>query len=82
MLDKDPTTELHPTPTLVILLTIYLPGSGGTRSLIPALRRQRQADLCEFKAVLIYKVPGQPGQHRETLSQYIYFFFHMYNPST
>jgi hypothetical protein len=29
--------------------------------LLPALRRQRQADLCEFKASLVYKVsPGQP----------------------
>ena len=24
--------------------------------LIPALRRQRQADLCEFKASLVYRV--------------------------
>ena len=35
--------------------------------LIPALRKQRQEDLCEFKASLIYTVraPGQP----ETLSE-------------
>jgi hypothetical protein len=30
--------------------------------LIPALWRQRQADLCEFEASLVYKVsPVQPG---------------------
>jgi hypothetical protein len=29
--------------------------------LIPVLRRQRQVDLCEFKASLVYKAnPGQP----------------------
>ncbi|KAM7327523.1 hypothetical protein ACRRTK_013890 [Alexandromys fortis] len=32
-----------------------LPGSGDT-SLIPALGRQRQADLCEFEASLMYRV--------------------------
>jgi len=38
--------------------------------LIPALGRQRQVDLCEFEVSLVYKVsPGQPGLHRETLSQ-------------
>jgi hypothetical protein len=36
--------------------------------LIPALRRQRQADF-EFEASLVYRVPGQPGLHRETLSR-------------
>jgi hypothetical protein len=31
--------------------------------LIPALGRKRQADLCEFEIILVYKVnPGQPGQ--------------------
>jgi hypothetical protein len=32
-------------------------------SLIPALRRQRQVDLCELDAMLIYRerVPGQLG---------------------
>jgi hypothetical protein len=37
--------------------------------LIPSFGRQRQADLCEFKARLVYKAnPGQPGLlHRETL---------------
>jgi hypothetical protein len=30
--------------------------------LIPALRRQRQADFYEFKASFVYKaIPGQPG---------------------
>ena len=34
---------------------------------ISALRRQRQADLCEFKPSLVYRVPGQaPKLHRET----------------
>ena len=28
--------------------------------LIPALRKQRQADLSEFEASLVYRVPGQP----------------------
>jgi hypothetical protein len=36
--------------------------------LILAVGRQRQADLCEFKAKLVYRVLGQPGLHRETLS--------------
>lgn len=32
--------------------------------------RQRQEDLCEFKATLVYIViPGQPRLHSETLSQ-------------
>ena len=35
--------------------------------LIPALERQRQTDLCEFKASLVYR-PGQWG-YWETLSQ-------------
>jgi hypothetical protein len=35
--------------------------------LIPALGRQRQADLCEFQDSLIFKASsGQPGLHRET----------------
>jgi hypothetical protein len=38
-------------------------------SLTPGLMRQRQTDLSEFKASLVYRVtPGQPGL-RETLSQ-------------
>ena len=35
-------------------------GSGGT-PLIPALGRQRQADLYEFKASLIYRVSSRTG---------------------
>ena len=31
-------------------------------SLIPALRRQRQLDLCEFKASLAYRVEFQDNQ--------------------
>jgi hypothetical protein len=39
--------------------------------LIPALRRQRQVFLCEFKTNLVYReqVSKQPGLHREILSQ-------------
>ena len=36
--------------------------------MIPALRRQRQADLCEFEASLIFIVPGQQELHKETPS--------------
>ena len=41
--------------------------------MIPALGRQRQADLSEFEASLVYEtVPRQPGLlHRKTLSQKI-----------
>jgi hypothetical protein len=38
-------------------------------TLILALGRQRQVDLCEFKARLVYRVPEWPGLHRKTLSQ-------------
>jgi hypothetical protein len=35
-----------------------------------AFWRQRQADICEFEASLFYRSSsGQPGLHRETLSQ-------------
>jgi hypothetical protein len=34
---------------------------------IPALKRQRKADLCECEASLVYIVPGQPELHSETL---------------
>jgi hypothetical protein len=38
--------------------------------LTPALQRQKQEDLCEFKASLVYRVNSEkPGLHRETLSQ-------------
>jgi hypothetical protein len=30
--------------------------------LIPALRRQRQADLCEFEASLVYRVSSRTTQ--------------------
>jgi hypothetical protein len=45
-------------------------GEGHT-ILIPALRRQRQEDLCEFKDRLIYRVSSRTvsqGLHREILS--------------
>jgi hypothetical protein len=35
----------------------------------PSTQGQRQADLFKFEANLVYRVPGQPGLHRETLSQ-------------
>jgi hypothetical protein len=37
--------------------------------LIPALRGDRGRWISEFEASLIYRVQGQPGLHRETLSQ-------------
>jgi hypothetical protein len=39
--------------------------------LIPALRKQRQAVVCEFKASLVYKWSSRvhPGLPREILSQ-------------
>jgi hypothetical protein len=38
--------------------------------LITAHRRQKQVDLCEFKASLVYKMSlGQSKLHRETVSQ-------------
>ena len=39
--------------------------------LIPALRRQRQGNLCEFKASLVYKSKFQDRcqSYRETLSK-------------
>ena len=33
--------------------------------LIPALRRQRQADLCEFKASLVYRVSSRAAKSRQ-----------------
>jgi hypothetical protein len=40
-------------------------------SLIPALGRQRQVDLCEFEVSLIYKVNSRTDGllHRETMSK-------------
>lgn len=32
-----------------------------------ALRKKRQADLCDFKASLLYRVTRQPGVHSEIL---------------
>jgi hypothetical protein len=38
--------------------------------LISALKRQRQAELCEFKASLVYIVSlGQPELHRKNKKQ-------------
>jgi hypothetical protein len=30
---------------------------------------EAEAGISEFESTLVYKVPGQPGLHRETLSQ-------------
>jgi hypothetical protein len=41
--------------------------------LIPALRRQRQADLCEFEARLAYKVSSRTarvGTQQNSVSKY------------
>lgn len=39
---------------------------GGDGSLIPALGRPRQVDVCEFKAhYKVYRVPRKPELHRE-----------------
>ena len=35
----------------------------------PSMRRQRQVDLRESEAGLLYLVPGQLGLHSETLSE-------------
>jgi hypothetical protein len=36
---------------------------------VPALKRQRQVDLHEFKASLVYRMSSVYPGHRETLSQ-------------
>lgn len=36
--------------------------------LIQGVGRQRQDNLCEYKAILVYVVPGQPGLYSETLN--------------
>jgi hypothetical protein len=41
-----------------------------TTLLVPALGRQRQLNLCEFKASLVYRqFAREPGLYRETLTQ-------------
>ena len=37
--------------------------------LIPVLGKQRQTDLCEFKASLVYITSSRPARDTETLSQ-------------
>jgi hypothetical protein len=48
--------------------------------LVPVFRRQRQGDLYEFEASLVYRVPGQPGLHRDPVlkNQYICMCICMY----
>lgn len=48
--------------------TIKLAG-GGTCLLIPALGRQRQEDLCECMASLVYIESLKPAKTAKTLSQ-------------
>ena len=50
-------------------MAILQAGRGWHTPLIPALRKQRQTDFCDFEASLVYRVPGQPELHRETLSR-------------
>jgi len=38
----------------------YWASYGGTHPLIPALRRQRKADICELYASLVYRAESQP----------------------
>ena len=50
--------------------------------LIPALRKQRQVDLCEFEDSLVYKVTARALLHRETLSQtHTHTHTHTHTPS-
>lgn len=47
------------------------------RRLILAPERLRQADLCEFKAILVYIVSsGKPGLYRGTQSKPLYLLPH------
>ena len=62
---------LHPTPVRRVLMQLnrtYVSngsektkwaGQWGHTPLIPALRKQRQADLCEFRACLVYRVSSR-----------------------
>jgi hypothetical protein len=49
--------------------------------LIPALRRQREADFFSSRsASSTEQVPGQPGLHRETLSQIFFLKLVYFSP--
>jgi hypothetical protein len=37
--------------------------------LIPALGKQRQEDLCDFEASLVYRLSSRIATHQENLSQ-------------
>jgi hypothetical protein len=51
--------------------------------LISALRMQRQADLCEFKAILVYKASlGQPRLFYTDKPCFKKTVVHAFNPST
>jgi hypothetical protein len=49
--NKDPTYQEHYKQLKL--------GSGGLTPLIPAPRKLRQVDLCEFKASLVYRVSSR-----------------------
>jgi hypothetical protein len=40
-----------------------------TLDVIPAYRRLRRADLCEFQASLVYRIPDHPDLFGKTLHQ-------------
>jgi hypothetical protein len=56
-LAKDFTDSYTPTPSLYSVFEIQ-----GTTSLIPAHRRQRQSELSEFKASLVYRVSSRTAR--------------------
>jgi hypothetical protein len=41
------------------------PGGDGAVPLIPAVRRQRQVDVCEFEASLVYRVSSRTARATE-----------------
>ena len=45
---------------------VWAAGQWWRMPLIPALGRQRQADLCEFEANLVYRATGLPKQTTTT----------------
>ena len=64
--------EPHPSSVLCVILKIkklplpvssysYLPGGDGNTPLGLALRRQRQKDICEFEASLVYRASSRTG---------------------
>ena len=58
-------------------------GSYPTAGLMPALRRQRQTDICEIKASLVYRMCSRTAKATEKKGWEggIYFFNHVKNQS-